>query len=342
MKRAANLFDQIVERENLRLALARALRAKRHRAEPRLFIAHTEQHLREMATQVREGVFPLGRYRQFVIRDPKERTITAPCFAERVLHHAIMNVCEPFFERQLICDSYACRTGRGRVAAVERAKHFAGASPFFLKMDVRSYFASVSHDVLVGGLSRVFKDTRLLVLLERIIRSFQVGPGHGLPIGSLTSQHFANFYLGGVDRFVKEGLRVRKYVRYMDDMLLFGRSYDELQTSLAKCETFLNQSLRLQLKAVPYINRTSLGVEFLGCRVFPDRVLVSRGSRVRFHRKMTRLENQYLRGEVDELELQKRATSLVAFMRAAGARSWHFRQGVLQHLPVSGRRPPAG
>jgi hypothetical protein len=295
-----------------------------------------------MAGQLRQGTFVLGRFRQFVIRDPKERIITAPCFAERVLHHAIVNVCEPVFERWLIPDTYACRTGRGRVAAVERAQDFAARHPFFLKMDVRKYFASISHKILLSGLERLFKDVRLLDLLGRIVFSFQGATGRGLPIGSLTSQHFANFYLGWLDRFVKEMLRVRGYVRYMDDMLLWGSSASQLSNTLNACRAFLSDHLDLVLKPDPYINRASHGVDFLGCRVLPDHVILNRRSRLRFRRELCRLEGDYLEGKIDERELQERATALVAFTQAAGAKSWHFRRTVLERCPVSGRRPRTG
>lgn len=342
MKRAANLFERIVDRENLRLALSKALRGKRTRWEARRFLFETEQRLRQMADELRHDSFQLGRYRQFVIYDPKERTITAPCFAERVLHHAIMNVCEPVFERWLIHDSYACRVGRGRVAAIERAQQFARGFPYFLKMDVRKYFDSVAHEVLASRLRRLFKDERLLGLLDQIIFSFQAEEGHGLPIGSLTSQHFANFYLGWFDRFVKESLRVKGYVRYMDDMILWGPSAQILQTVLDRCREFLADLLRLEIKDHPYINRTSHGVDFLGCRVFSDHVMLNRRSRIRYCRKMAQLENDYLRDRIDDRELQERAVALTAFTQAAGAKSWKFRTSVLQRLPVSGRRPPTG
>jgi len=122
MKRMGNLFERIVERDNLRLAFSKALRGKRDRLDARAFASTLDENLRRAADDVASGTFPLGRCRQFVIHDPKERVITAPCFAERVLHHAIMNVCEPVFERWLIHDTYACRIGRGRVAAVVRPK----------------------------------------------------------------------------------------------------------------------------------------------------------------------------------------------------------------------------
>jgi len=137
MKRTGNLFDEIVEWKNLRLAAYKAFQGKRTRLDARQFASQLDARLNEMANQLRAGTFPLGRCRQFVIHDPKRRTITAPCFAERVLHHAIMNVCEPLFDRRLIHDTYACRAGRGREAAVRRAQCCAHRFPSYLKLDIR-------------------------------------------------------------------------------------------------------------------------------------------------------------------------------------------------------------
>ena len=126
------------------------------------------------------------------------------------------------------------------------------------------------------------------------------------------------------------------------ELLLWGESSQALQTILNRCREFLEESLQLQLNPNPYINHTIHGVDFLGCRVFPDHVILNRRSRVRFRKNMSELETSYLKGETDERELQDRATSLVAFTQAAGAKSWHFRRAVLQQLPVSGRRPRTG
>ena len=160
---------------------------------------------------------------------------------------------------------------------------------------------------------------------------------YGLPIGSLLSQHFANFYLGWFDRFVKEQLRVKGYVRYMDDMLLWGATTKALLVMLDRCQDFLAQSLHLTLKPYPYINRTAHGVDFLGCRLLPDHLILNRRSRLRFRHRMIWLEEEYLANEIDEFQLQQRATSLIAFTKSAGAKSWHWRQAVLQVLLVSGR-----
>jgi RNA-directed DNA polymerase len=208
MRRVANLFDQIPEPENLRRAFHKAGRGRRGQAVVRQFAASLDQRIAVMSAAIRGGTFPVGRFQQFVIRDPKERVITAPCFDERVLHHGIMNVCEPVLDRWLIDDTFACRTRKGREAAILRAQHFTRDNGWFLKLDARKYFDSVPHAKLLVFLERRFKDRRLLELLHRIVAAYRGELGIGLPIGSLTSQHFANFYLGWLDRYVKENLRL--------------------------------------------------------------------------------------------------------------------------------------
>ena len=337
MRRTGNLFDKVLDRENLRQAFSKALRGKRSRSDARAFGNNLDFRLAEMAQQLATQTFPVGRFHQFVIHDPKERIITAPCFAERVLHHAVMNVCEPIFERWLISDTYACRRGRGRVVAIHRACQFARRHPFFLKLDIRKYFDSVSHSILREKLSRLFKDELLLNLLDRIIDGFRGDLGRGLPIGSLTSQHLANFYLGWFDRFVKESMRVRGYVRYMDDMILWGESARELTTALDNSRKFLNDKLQLEFKPTPFINRTQHGLDFLGGRIFASHFTLNRRSRVRSVRSVTRLERLFDQGHIDERELQRRATSLFAFMQAGGCSSWQFRRRLLQGTSVDGQ-----
>ncbi len=254
MRRASHLFDRIADRENLRVAVYKALRGKRSKADARAFVANLDESLKSLRDELVRGSIRLGEYHQFTVFDPKQRLITAPSFRERVLHHAIFNVCEPVFERNLIADSYACRRGKGRIAALLRAQEFARRSAVFLKTDIRRYFPSVSHGILGARLERLFKDRRLLDLLRRIIASFESSPGRGLPIGSLTSQHFANFYLGSFDRFVKEGLRCKGYVRYMDDSALWAATSHDLRAHLAMAETFLTNELDLEFKPRPFLS----------------------------------------------------------------------------------------
>jgi hypothetical protein len=342
MKRAGRLFDLILDRENLRLAFFKACRGKRGRPEVYRFAAELDLRLDNMAAQLSQGTFPVGRCFQFVIHDPKERIITAPCFPERVLHHAIMNVCEPFLERWLIDDTYACRVGRGRLAALRRAQQFARKYPYFLKLDIRKYLDSIGHERLLERLARRFKDRHFLDLLGRIVRAFRGGIGRGLPIGSLTSQHLANFYLGWFDRHVKEHLRLPAYVRYMDDMVLWAPAAGPLKQTLPLCQEFLRGELGLECRASPHLNRTAHGVDFLGCRIYHSHLIMNRPSRVRYRRKLLQLEALFEGGKISSLELQQRATALTAFTLTAEVSTWRFRTALLQRLQGSSHRAPTG
>jgi len=333
MRRAGHLFDAIVDAENLRLAFCRAARGKRHRRDVVEFAGALDQRLADMAAGLQTGRFPVGRFRQFEIRDPKRRIITAPAFSERVLHHAIINVCEPHFERWLIADSFACRVGKGRERAVLRAAGFASRFAWRVHLDVRQCFDSIPHDRLRQRLAGRFKDERLVSLFAEIIAGFRGASGHGLPIGSLMSQHFANFYLGFLDRFVKETLRVRGYVRYMDDLVLWDHDRDRLVGVEAGCRRFLTDALALEFKPTT-VAASARGLDFLGCRILPTHTLLSRRSRRRYGRRVRLLSRALRLGQLDERGLQARLEAATAFARAADVKSWHFRTAVLQSTLV--------
>lgn len=333
MRRAGNLFEAIIEMENLRRGFWRAARGKRQRREVISFADDLDKRLGDMAAGLRSGTYPVGRFRQFEIHDPKRRIITAPAFAERVLHHAIMNVCEPHFEGWLIDDSFACRPTKGRERAVVRAARFARQSSWRVHLDVRQCFDSIPHDRLRDRLASRFKDHRLLGLFASIIAGFRGGIGRGLPIGSLMSQHFANFYLGFLDRFVKEKLRIRGYVRYMDDLMLWSDDRGRLAAAEARCRDFLTTNLGLEFKPACVIH-SARGVDFLGCRILPTHTLLSRRSRRRYGRRIRTLSRAFRLGLLDERGLQTRLEAATAFARAADTRSWRYRDAVINSLPV--------
>jgi RNA-directed DNA polymerase len=335
MRRAKRLYERIVRWENLQLAFCKAARGRRDRPAVQRFADDLEEELSRMMRGLIEGDYPVGRFCQFVIYDPKERVITAPCFGERVLHHAVMNVLEPVLDEWLIDDTYACRRGRGRETAVLRARHFSAGRGWYLQLDVRKYFDSIPHARLSGMLERRIADVPLLELLQRIIGSFRGELGKGVPIGSLTSQHFANLYLGALDRFVKESLRVRGYVRYMDDLVLWGDTRSGLESLHGSVDAFLREELGLQFKP-SQVRAVGSGIPFLGCRVYGDHVELSRRSKRRWRRRLRVLERAERLGMLTEAELRERVVSLTAFAKAAGAKSWRFRSRVLQSLAVNG------
>lgn len=342
MRRTGQLFEHILDRDNLRLAVHRALKGKRHRPEVQAWMADVESNLQRIGRQLRTATFPVGRYYQFVIHDPKERIITAPCFEERVVHHAIMNVCEPYLDRLLIFDSYACRKGKGRIACLLRARRFTARYRWFLKLDVRKYFDSISHERVLRLWQRRFKDERLFRLMASIIRSYRGTLGRGVPIGSLTSQHLANCYLGWYDRFIKEQLRLPAYTRYMDDVAIWSDDPDELREAERASRRYLGEELDLEIKPEPYRNRCAHGMDYLGCRLFPTHMVLNRRSRLRFRRNWQALEEGFARGDLSEAELQARSTALVAFTQTSGLSAWQLRQGVLFPHQVDGREARTG
>lgn len=340
MRRIGNLFDRILARGNLREATYRAMKGKRSQSDARRFCEDLDTNLERLADGVRDRTIVLGESHQFWIHDPKPRLITAASFRERVLHHAIMALCEPVFEHWLIADTYACRVGLGRDKALLRAREFSGRTMFLCQMDVRKFFPSIPQDELFRRLCRLFKDEPLLDLFSRVLGGDGGVPVQcGLPIGSLTSQHFANFYLGWLDRFVKEQLRVRGYVRYMDDFVLWGDCREELKEQWQSCRDFLWDELKLELKRRPSIRPTDGGLSFLGCRVFDSHVELNRRSRRRFRHRLRELTERFAGGQITERELQERATALVAFTRCGAVRSWQFRQEAIESVSVSGHEP---
>jgi len=250
MRRYKNLFARVVDFANLSRAFHAASHGKRDRPEVREFEYHLETRLWEIRGQLDAGTYRWGPFRRFYIRDPKRREIRAAPFRDRVVHHAIFNLLDPLFRRGFIPDSYACIPDRGTHPAAERYRHFVRARAgrgYRLQCDIKSYFASVDHDVLLAILARRVGDGGLLELLRGLVVHGAETPGRGMPIGNLTSQLFANVYLDGLDHFVKEGLRVRHYLRYMDDFVLLANDRAEARRQLVAVKAFLDTNLRLRL-----------------------------------------------------------------------------------------------
>jgi retron-type reverse transcriptase len=334
MKRANDLLSKVAEPDNLRLAAWKAAKGKRHSQEVLAWSANLDDHLTALRKQILSGQVTVGRYRYFKVYEPKERQICASAFGEQVLHHALMNVCHPFFERAQVFDSYASRKGKGTYAALERAKWYTKRNEWYLKLDVRKFFETVHHEVLTNQLTQMFRDAALVGIFEQILNSYQSSPGRGLPIGNLTSQYFANHYLAGLDRFVKEKLRVKSYTRYMDDMVCWHSEKMSLQSILSAINDFVENELRCTLKPEA-LNRTRCGLPFLGYHIFPHHVRLLQKSKHRFIQKLQRIETGRQSEDWDEAKCQRRVLPLIAFTAHANAKN--LRQRIL--LGLKGQSP---
>jgi retron-type reverse transcriptase len=320
MKRQTDLFERITCFHNLLVAAHKAARGKRDKPSVARFEFYLEQELLALQEELHNRSYRPGAFFTFEVCDPKRRRICAAPFRDRVVHHAVCNVLEPFFEQRLIFDSYACRLGKGVHAAIARAQQFASRYRYFLKCDVRKYFESVDHAVLQTLLARLFKDAPLLALLNRIIEHAppDAEPGKGLPIGNLTSQHFANLYLGELDHYLKDRLRVGGYLRYMDDLLLFADDKPTLHQWLAELRQFLQGNLRLQLKdKATLLAPVTEGIPFLGLRIYPGVLRLNQRTLRRFRRQVRGRERAYQAGRLSLDDLTQAIASLFAHVAHA-------------------------
>ena len=334
MKRYGHLFQQIATFGDLLQAARKALQGKKDRPVVAEFYFHLEPELLRLEEELRTGGYLPRPYRSFMVYEPKPRRICAADIRDRVVHHAICNVLQPAFEAFSIHDSYACRRGKGTHRALRRTQFFSRSHRYFLKLDVRKFFSSVDLQRLKELLERRFKDRQLLDLLGRIIDHPipESRPGKGLPIGNLTSQHLANFYLGHADHFVKDELAVRGYLRYMDDMLVFGDDKADLHRALAAARGFMDERLRLELKeSAVLLAPVSQGIPFLGFRVFPRLMRLQRAGWARFQSKVRQREQAYRHGTLDEAGLVQSVQSLLGHVQHAN--TLRLRRNFLRTMP---------
>jgi len=329
MKRQGNLLESVADPENLRLAFWKARKAKEGKTEVAEFRKCLDKNLLSLREELLSGTVEIGNYQYFTIYDPKERLICAASFRERVLHHALMNVCNENFEKYQISDSYASRIGNGTYAALERAKNFQKKYKWFLKLDVRKYFDSISHAKLKLLLARRFKDTMLLQVFFKIIDSYSTSADKGLPIGNLTSQYFANHYLAVADHYIKEKLQAPAYVRYMDDMVIWSDEKNTLLDIGKRFQVFIESELSLTLK--PFcLNSSVKGLSFLGYTIYPEKVLLNGESRSRFMAKMKNYHYKLKSNVWSQKEYQNHVIPLIAF--ANHANSFGLRQKLMQTI----------
>ncbi|MGQ0628545.1 MAG: reverse transcriptase domain-containing protein, partial [Phycisphaerales bacterium] len=263
MKRVAGLFEQVVEWENLVLATRKAARGKGASASVQRFGFAREIELVRLAVELSAGTYRPGPFRTHYIALPKRRLISAAPFADRVVHHAIMNVLEPVLDARMHPSSFACRKGKGTGAASRCLQRFMARAPFFAHCDIVRYFPSIDHELLKQSIRSVLKDQRLAGLIDAIIDGSnpQEGPAQyfegdslftpwerrrGLPIGNLTSQWFANWYLTGLDRLLAALPGVVGYVRYCDDFVVLGKARGDVAGAVDHARQWL-RSRRLQL-----------------------------------------------------------------------------------------------
>jgi len=334
MKRHGQLWQNAISFEALLHAAEQASRGKRFRPAVASFHFDQERALWKLHEELSTKTYRPGAYRSFFIYQPKKRQISAAPYRDRVVHHALVNVLEPIYERTFIYDSYACRKGKGTHAGVKRCQEFARRFRFVLKADVQKFFPSLDHEILKALVARKIKDRDVLWLVGQIIdhsnsqeEIVNYFPGddlftpsdrrRGIPIGNQTSQFFANVYLNPLDHIVKEQLEIKGYVRYVDDFLLFSDDKKHLADVREQIRDFL-VGLRLRLHpAKNVIFPVGEGIRFLGYRVFPTHRLLPKENVRRFRRRVRDMQGDYAMGRASFAEIYQRLMSWNGHARQA-------------------------
>ena len=342
MKTYYGLYDKIASFDNLLSAAKNAQKGKRYQKSVAAFNLRLEEELLQLREELCSKRYQPGPYRSFMIYDPKERMISAAPYRDRVVHHALMNVTAPPFERTFIYDSYANRKGKGVHAAIERYQHYARKYPYVLKCDIRKFFPSIDHELLKQELRWKIACPDTLWLIDAIIDNSNPQEEHlvyfpgddlftphqrrrGLPIGNLTSQWWGNIYLNRFDHFVKEELQVPGYIRYVDDFVLFGHTAVQLREWQAAIAAYLCE-LRLSLHPhKTQIFRVEKGVPFLGFKVFPHYRLVRKEKARRYARFLRKKLALRRAGRLSPEELEQGLNSWLGHVRFGRSQRLEYR-----------------
>lgn len=312
-----NVFDEIFSIDNLYAALEDASQGRRYNKDALVYNLDAWAMVQEIRNEIFNGTYSIDRYYIFYVYEPKKRMIMSISFKHRIVQWAIYRVINPVLVKGYIEDSYGCIPGRGSLSAMQRLKYWVVMASrkeeqwFYLKLDISKYFYRISHRVLKKILAKKIKDKRLLKVLYSIIDCEHTpfglplgrSPGDvpleerlfdvGMPIGNLLSQLFANVYLNELDQYCKRELQIRFYIRYMDDVIILCNSKLQLRIWKDQIEQFLLQELELHLNKKTCIRPIGQGIEFVGYRIWADRVVIRKSTTLRIRRALRGMAVKY-------------------------------------------------
>lgn len=306
MKSYNHLFEEVIKYDNIELAIHNAAKKKTNRPDVADVLAHIDYHIRKVQRILITHSLKLRKHTEKQINDgflKKIRTIVKPDFKyEQIIHHALMQVLIPVFMKGMY--EYSCGSipGRGNFHGKKYIEKIIKKDPvntrFILKIDIRKFFQNVNKDILKRKLKEKIHDWCIIELLFKIIDTCD----HGIPLGYYTSQWFANFYLQELDYFIKQKLRIKYHVRFMDDMSLFASTKEELHYALFAIKMFIKDKLDLELKSNYQIFRLAVDkydntrcLDFMGFKFYRNKTILRRNILMRIILKIKRvLKKKYI------------------------------------------------
>lgn len=335
----ADVFDDICDYENLYDSFLEARKGKRYRDDVLIYTANLESNLINTQNELLWGTYKVGPYRPFYVTEPKLRLVMALQFKDRVVQWAIYRCLNPVYDKQFIEDSYACRIGKGTHMAADRLQYWlrqVNRKPgkwYYLKLDISKYFYRVDHAVLFEILRRRIIDERLIQLLWEVINcedtKFGLPSGMnpeectedmwlsdvGMPIGNLTSQLFANIYLNELDQYAKHELKLHFYIRYMDDVIILSDDKTFLNQIKNEIQRFLSEELRLDLNKKTTVRPVSLGIDFVGFKMWATHRKLKKQTARRIIRKVKHMCEEMNAGRLTREEFMRSVASYKGLLK---------------------------
>jgi len=338
MKTYKNLWQELCSYQNLESAYERARKGKTQKPYVIEFEKNLKQNILSLRSELLFHCYRPQPLATFVIRDPKTRKISKSAFRDRIVHHALFRVIEPIFDNRFIYDSYANRTGKGTLKAIERFDAFKRKVSqndrkecFVLKGDIKQYFDTVDQSMLLRIIKRRITDARVLWLIRTILQNYASAGGKGMPLGNLTSQFFANVYLDELDQFVKHTLKAKFYIRYVDDFVILHNDRKLLESYKKQIDSFLKRTLDLELhKQKSKIYSIDRGIPFLGFRVFYFHTLLRKTNIRKMEKRLERFKSLYDQGVVPYDTIYESFQGWMGY--AKDANTYTLRQRVAAHV----------
>ena len=333
-----DLWKELCSSQNLELAYKKARKYKTLRPCVLEFEENLSENLDTLRVELLFHSYKPKPLKTFILRDPKTRKISKSDFRDRVIHHALCNIIEPFFEKMFIHDSYANRKGKGTLKAIHRFEYFRKrlsqnntSQVFILKSDIRHYFDEVDHSILLKIIGKKVNDPKVLWLIRRVLSNYSTSEGKGMPLGNLTSQFFANVYLNELDQFVKHRITAKNYVRYVDDFVILHNSEQQLTEWKGKIAGFLREKLLLDLHPEKTrIISSGHGVDFLGLKIFSFHKIMKKRNVRSFKKKLNLVCEKFDNGEITYDEVYDFLEGWVAY--AKNADTYNLRRKVMSTI----------
>jgi len=328
MKKINDIYGNLITLSNVFSSYEEFKKGKRKSTELQQFERKLEDNLFLLYEKLKNKEYKPGTYTNFYVQDPKQRLIHKAPIIDRIVHHLVSKKLEEIFEPTFIAYSYSCRKEKGTHKGLRDLQRFTRIVSknntqecWALKCDVKKFFASVNHIILFKILTKKIVDNDFLLLLSNIIKSFNSGIiNKGMPIGNLTSQLFANIYLNELDQYVKHKLKIRYYIRYMDDFIILSNSRRYLEKLISTIKLFFQNSLDLELhpKKVGIFNLKH-GIDFLGYILFPHHILPRTKTKRRLIKKIREKIEAHKKGMITSDSLYQTVQSYLGYLQHSNA-----------------------